>query len=318
MMFCMGNRMRSCRREMRLVLALLIGLWVVVANSGRASRGNGQPEGLGGGLKGGLIITGATPHRLIHFTFDDGPDPELTPRLLDKLDTAGVKATFFFSASRFRAQRRHSAKTAQIAREVLRRGHSVGSHSVIHRRMARMNGATLRDQLEESDRLFRRVFGFPTHLFRPPFGSRARRVDRMLAARGYTTVLWNIGMADWVSDSAPQVLQTFRRVMARVQREKGQRGGVVLLHDTHSWSVDAFELIHAHLLTRNCELLARSEELYDIVPDLSLFFVPRGASQPPDFAPEAPSQPEVFAARQAQLRRETKRRCGQTSPPSAQ
>ena len=47
------------------------------------------------------VVTGETPHRLLHFTFDDGPDPTTTPPVLDALERNGVRATFFFSASRF-------------------------------------------------------------------------------------------------------------------------------------------------------------------------------------------------------------------------
>lgn len=259
-------------------------------------------------FSGGRLITGATPQRIIHFTFDDGPDPRTTPALLDALDEAGVKATFFFSASRFSSRLRRNAGVRELAREVLERGHTVGSHSVEHVRMSRLGPAALRAQIAESDRLFREVLGAPVRLFRPPFGARNSALDRILARAGYTTVLWNIGLADWVERPAPELLETFRKVLARNQRD-GQRGGVVLLHDTHSWSVEAFRLIMRDLERRNCELLSRDEELYDVVDTLAPFFVPAEGAPPGAQAPPAVLSAASMAARQQELRRRLESRC---------
>ncbi len=272
--------MRFSFRFRRVLFWLTVFLAFIVAIAAASQERNANAQlnrtGLGYGLGNGLIISGASANRIIHFTFDDGPDPKLTPRILDMLDAASVKATFFFSASRFRGREKRNRQAADIAREALRRGHTIGSHSVDHKRMYSMDRETVRKQLDESEALFQSVFGERTWLFRPPHGSRSRVVDAMLAQRGYTTVLWNIGMADWLLNSADGVLRTWRRVLARLEREKGQRGGVVLLHDTHDWSVEAFELIYADIMKRNCRLLENGEELFDIVDDLRLFHVPRG------------------------------------------
>ncbi|MBN1653034.1 MAG: polysaccharide deacetylase family protein [Deltaproteobacteria bacterium] len=287
---------------------------VAVSQDEQSYRGE-ETTGLASGLANGLIISGATAHRIIHFTFDDGPDPRFTPMLLDKLDAVSVKATFFFSASRFRGQDKRNRYAVEIAREALRRGHTIGSHSVDHKRMFRMDQQSVREQLEENDELFQRVFGRRTWLFRPPHGSRSPIVDKMLAERGYTTVLWNIGMADWLSTSAQEVLHTWKRVLERLERETGQRGGVVLLHDTHAWSVDAFDLIYADIMKRNCRLLEQGEELYDVVNDLGFFFAERGQTQPGIFAPAVFLKPAILAARQAHLREDTRYRCVETDSP---
>ena len=276
---------------------------------GTASGPPKGPAGLGQALSGGQVITGVTPHRIIHFTFDDGPDPRNTPRLLDRLDQAGVKATFFFSASRFTGQNRRHAQAPALAREVLRRGHHVGSHSVRHQRMARLRPSALRQELDASERLFGAVFGANTALFRPPFGSRNRALDRMLGERGYTTVMWNLGLADWVQRPPQDLLQTFIKVQAREAR-RGSPGGVVLMHDSHAWTVEAFELIHAHLQARNCELLAQGGELFEVVDDLRDFLVPAPRHGAAADAPPARVPAGALAARQARLRARARERCG--------
>jgi peptidoglycan/xylan/chitin deacetylase (PgdA/CDA1 family) len=300
-------------------LTLFLAFTIAIAAASQDRNANARPKkiGLGYGLGNGLIISGASVHRIIHFTFDDGPDPELTPRLLDMLDTVSVKATFFFSASRFRGRGKRNRRAADIARDALRRGHTIGSHSVDHKRMYLMDRETIRKQLDESEALFQRVFGQRTWLFRPPHGSRSRIVDAMLAKRGYTTVLWNIGMADWLLNSEDSVLRTWRRVLARLEREKGQRGGVVLLHDTHASSVNAFELIHADIMKRNCRLLENGEELFDIVDDLRLFHVERGHAQPGVFSPVVSLKRSILLQRQSRLRKETRTRCARTNNPQS-
>lgn len=267
------------------------------------------PAGLGSRLRDGMIISGATAHRILHFTFDDGPDLQITPAFLEKLDKAEIKATFFFSASRFRAGRLHSGKAAELAREVLKRGHSVGIHSVDHQRMFRMSPQEIERQLDQSEQLFTKVFGSRTWLFRPPWGSHSVAADRLLAARGYTVVLWNLCVADWVTRPVKEMLRTWRQVLAKVERTKGHRGGVVLLHDTHPWTLEAFDLVYADIMERNCRLLKSGQELYDIVDDLGLFFTPRAGAGPSQRAPSAAPDAAVLQARQARLKEKTAARC---------
>jgi peptidoglycan/xylan/chitin deacetylase (PgdA/CDA1 family) len=229
-------------------------------------------------------LVGNTPRRLLHFTFDDGPHATETPRLLDALDRFGVKATFFFSASRFASAEKRNAGASELARQVAARGHAIGSHSFDHVPMARLSPPQLKEQLARSDAMFERVFGARSHLFRPPKGSRNRALEGMLEQRRDTTVMWNVGLADWVERPPQQILETFFKVLARNEKRDGDRGGIVLLHDTHSWSVDGFVLIMEALQARNCELLERGEELYEVVDSLAPFVAPAPQAKPAQVA----------------------------------
>lgn len=265
---------------------------------------------LGHDLANGRVITGVTGHRIIHFTFDDGPDPRTTPRLLDRLDAHGIKATFFYSASRFESRARRNAGVPELARQILSRGHSVGSHSVDHVRMGRLSPSDQRAQLDRNDALFQEVFGARPYLFRPPYGSRSSSLDMMLSERGYTTVMWNLGVADWVARPPEHILITWQRVLARADRN-GERGGVVLLHDTHAWTADALDLIMADLAQRNCELMQDPHaELYDVVPTLRPFFQARAADDA--LATETTAvtlDAEALRQRQTALREQARTRC---------
>lgn len=260
-------------------------------------------------LRDGKIITGRTPHRLILFTFDDGPDPRYTPRLLDRLDALDVKAVFFLTASRMAGNNPWERRNQEIAREIVRRGHIVGNHTLDHAQLPLLDDAAALAQVDAAEAIFERVLGGRTWLFRPPGGARSARIDRLIAERGYTQMIWNLGTGDFQVRSADDVMRVWLRVLERREREHGDRGGIVLMHDTHEWSVDAFPRMVNYLRERNCELLEQGEELYDIVDDPALFFAPRAGANPSDEAPVATPSRTILAERQRALREETARRC---------
>jgi peptidoglycan/xylan/chitin deacetylase (PgdA/CDA1 family) len=265
--------------------------------------------GLGGAFKKGAVMTGASSHRLILFTFDDGPDRRTTPLLLDRLDAVGIKAVFFLVARRIASQTPLERQHANIAREIVRRGHIVGNHTHDHLQLPLLDNDDAIFQIVETERIFRKVFGGRPWLIRPPGGARSPRIDKILWKRGYTTMLWNIGAGDFQLNTAEQVYKTWRKVFNRRQNDEGERGGIIMLHDTHPWSVDAFQLIVSDLMDRNCRLLKKGEELFDIVDDPSFFF--RVRSKKPEEAQSAPLalDPQLLASRQQRLRRETAQRC---------
>lgn len=264
---------------------------------------------IGAAFKQGKIITGATPHRLILFTFDDGPDPRTTPLLLDRLDDAGIKAVFFLVASRMAQTTPIEREQAMIAQEIVRRGHLVGGHTFDHAMLPGLDDAAVESELRRSDDVFVRVFGARPAMVRPPFGAHSTRVDQMIAAHGETVVLWNLGAGDFQVRSADEVYDTWLKVFERRERENGDRGGIVLLHDTYAWSVDAFQRIVSDLMARNCALLDHGEELFDFVDDPTFFYAPRAGAPADAEAPPAQLPPEVLEQRQAVLRERTARRC---------
>lgn len=263
---------------------------------------------LGEALRDGRIMTGATPHRLILFTFDDGPSRFTTPHLLDKLDAAGVRAIFFLTGSNMRGDNVAERKHQQIARETARRGHILAAHGYMHRQLPLLSDSEALSELTQTEMLFKKVLGSKPILFRPPGGARSARIDKLIADRGYTMVLWNLGAGDYQVRTAEEVHQTWRAVLER-REAQGERGGIILLHDTYAWSVEAFQLIVHDLLERNCDLLDTNEELYDFVDDPALFFEARGDADASTLARPATIDADVLAARQARLREETEQRC---------
>ena len=256
----------------------------------------------------GMVITGATDHRLILFTFDDGPDTRNTPQLLDTLDEYGVRAGFFLTTHRLDGHGPWQEANRELAREIVRRGHIIGNHTAEHAQLPLLDSADVLSQARRADDVLEELLGSRAWLFRPPGGARSPRVDRVLARRGYTQVLWNIGTGDFQVRDPEQVLRTFTRVLARREREHGERGGIVLLHDTHAWSVAAVPRIVSWIRERNCELLEAGDELYDIVDDPRVFHAARSEDASAE-APRAALPETVMASRQRALRAQATQRC---------
>lgn len=258
----------------------------------------------------GVITTGASAHRLILFTFDDGPNLRYTEPLLDALDLADIRAVFFVTTRRFVGNLPHERQSAELVREIVRRGHIIGTHTMDHIQLPLVSNDDMRVQVDESADLIEGITGVRPIWVRPPGGSRSARVDGYLARTGFTQMLWNLGTGDFQVRSSDDVLTTFRRVLERREAEAGERGGIVLLHDIHAWSVEAFPRIVAYLDQRNCELLEQGEELFDFVDDPALFYRQRGPNEDAStVAPLLALDEGVLEVRQARARIRAEARC---------
>jgi peptidoglycan/xylan/chitin deacetylase (PgdA/CDA1 family) len=159
----------------------------------------------------------------VAITFDDGPDPEATPAILDALDTLGWQATFFCLGTQVR-------RSPDLTRELVRRGHEVAVHGDSHRsHLRRPVTSTVPDLLRARDTI-EEVAGVPVRWFRPPYGAVSSAT--LVAARksGLQLVLWTTWGLDW------QPRATGRTVAANVARTF-RPGATVLLHDSDITSI---------------------------------------------------------------------------------
>ena len=150
-------------------------------------------------------------------TFDDGPDPEVTPRVLDLLDAKRAYATFFCVSKLV-------AKHAALAREIVRRGHAVENHSAEHSPTLPFRGVRgLMRDIGDAQQSIADVTGAVPRFFRPPFGVRTPLTEPALARLGMHCVGWSVRSYDTVDTDGERVA---RRVIARMCP-----GSIVLLHD---------------------------------------------------------------------------------------
>jgi peptidoglycan/xylan/chitin deacetylase (PgdA/CDA1 family) len=196
-------------------------------------------------------MLGWTRPGMIALTFDDGPDHATTPRVLAALDAYRVPATFFVVGWRFDDRSRRDRKNAAVLRDIARRGHAIGNHTLEHDDLTAMSARRMEYEIDHTERMVKRVLGYRPYLFRAPFGAMNGRVRRAVARRGYTEVRWNIDVRDWRRQ--PWLAH---RVLGEVFRRDG---GIVLLHDTKSWTSDALPGLLAELEEENCRRLLVDE-----------------------------------------------------------
>jgi peptidoglycan-N-acetylglucosamine deacetylase len=146
---------------------------------------------------GRTLIAPHAPGELA-LTFDDGPNPAWTPRLLDILAEHNVHATFFMVG-------RFAQAEPALARRIADAGHLVGNHTWSHPNLARSTAAKVRDELTRTSDTLAQITGRPIRFFRPPYGARRPAVLRIARSIGLTPVTWNAMTSDWVDPSADHI-----------------------------------------------------------------------------------------------------------------
>jgi peptidoglycan/xylan/chitin deacetylase (PgdA/CDA1 family) len=160
----------------------------------------------------------AARRREISLTFDDGPDPEVTPRVLELLDRYQAKASFFCIGEKAAAQ-------PELVKEIARRGHSVENHSYHHHCAFALFGISrLRREVDAAQAAVASITGRPPVFFRAPAGFRSPLLDPVLAPRGLRYVSWTRRGFDAVSTDPRRILQRLTRGLAA--------GDVLLMHDS--------------------------------------------------------------------------------------
>lgn len=152
----------------------------------------------------------------VYLTFDDGPDPEWTPRVLDTLAQAGVQATFF-------AVGQQAQRSPELMRRVHAAGHAIGNHTFSHRHPWFMSQRTARAQVRDGAKALSDVLGVAPRFYRPPHGRQRACMSDEAQRCGEQTVLWDVSAVDWGPLGAADGIEK------RLDAVKG--GDIVLMHD---------------------------------------------------------------------------------------
>lgn len=179
------------------------------------------------------ISTGVTN---ITLTFDDGPHPTHTPKLLTTLGSLGIKAVFFVVGKQL------EGAGAGILQRIKDLGHQVGNHSYSHANLAKLSEADVTSELGRTQTLIGAI-GTQKKYFRPPYGSLNATVKKVATAAGMTTVLWNVDTLDWKHRSADWIAEGLGQI-----KSGGQY--IVLMHDIHETTVSNVETFVSKLRTK--------------------------------------------------------------------
>lgn len=185
-------------------------------------------------------VTELVGKKLVALTFDDGPDAEVTGKVLDALKSKGVRATFFVVGSRLR-------DGAELAKRAEQEGHEVESHSMGHRDMSTMTAAEVQVDAATMEQLFMEKLGHRPMMLRPPYGA----VNQAVRNLSIPLMLWSVDTQDWGAQTAAEVRAA---AMGAVFD-----GAVILMHDTHAVTAEAVAGLVDELRGQGYELVTVAE-----------------------------------------------------------
>jgi peptidoglycan/xylan/chitin deacetylase (PgdA/CDA1 family) len=184
---------------------------------------------------------------IVAMTFDDGPHPTLTPKLLDLLKERNIKATFFVVGK--------NAKTyPNIIRRIIAEGHEIGNHTYSHLSLTGLSDEQIRKELQQSEDAVFAAANYRPQLIRPPYGAINTRVKQfMFSDFGYTTILWSVDPQDWRRPGSAVVTS---RLLA------GARPGAIMLsHDIHPGTIAAMPAFFDQMLAKGYQFVTVSQLL---------------------------------------------------------
>lgn len=212
----------------------------------------------------------------IAMTFDDGPHPSNTPRLLNMLKERNIKATFFVVGQL-------AKEYPDIIRRILADGHEIGNHTMTHPTITRISEDKLQREIGGTHKALVDIAGYHPRLFRPPGGAtNAVLKQRFFDEYGYCTIMWSVDPQDW---KRPGVSVVTSRLV-----NGAHNGAILLCHDLHAPTIDAMPNTFDTLLTKGFRFVTVSQLLNMEASN------PAPVAPPAAAAPAAPGPAPVSAA----------------------
>jgi peptidoglycan/xylan/chitin deacetylase (PgdA/CDA1 family) len=183
----------------------------------------------------------------IAMTFDDGPHPQNTPRLLDMLSARNIKATFYVIGQSVNLY-------PQIVRRTVAEGHEIGNHTNSHRLLSKLGNDDVRSEVGRCRDAIVNAAGVSPRTLRPPYGGMLQAQREMIFEEfGTPIILWSVDPLDW-KRPGPSVVSS--RIIAGASA-----GGIVLSHDLHGQTVDAMPATLDALLRKGFQFVTVSQLL---------------------------------------------------------
>ncbi len=151
----------------------------------------------------------------VALTFDDGPDTDFTPKILDVLRKNNVKATFFIVGKRAAA---HPEMVKLIAAE----GHAIGNHTWDHPDLVKLTPDQIKSEIDRTEQQLHSILGYLPSLFRPPYGAATHNDVAIIAALGYKVIDWSVDTRDWAGVPVATIMDNVHKEV--------KPGGIILEH----------------------------------------------------------------------------------------
>lgn len=183
--------------------------------------------------------------KLVALTFDDGPHPVYTERLLDGLKERNVKATFFLIG-------KSADKYPDLVKRMAEEGHLIGNHTMDHVQLNHQTYEKALEQIRKSNQVISQITGQTPRYIRPPFGEWSKELEEEV---DMTAVLWDVDPVDWK-------VKNTETVVKRILKNAGE-GDIILLHDVYGTSVDAALEIIDQMRAEGYEFVTVDEIILD-------------------------------------------------------
>lgn len=190
-------------------------------------------------------ISDAGELKRIAITFDDGPHPVYTKRLLDGLKERNVKATFFVTGE-------HAEQCPDIIKRMHDEGHLIGNHTYSHIQLTSSNREKFSGELVKTSEIIKGITGEETQYVRPPYGLWDKSLEAQL---NMFPVLWNVDPLDWCTSNASKVARSVIR--------DAEENDIILMHDYYASSVNAALMIIDELTKEGYSFVTVDEILFD-------------------------------------------------------
>jgi peptidoglycan/xylan/chitin deacetylase (PgdA/CDA1 family) len=181
----------------------------------------------------------------IAITFDDGPDPKLTPQILDILAKENVKASFFVIGNKIEEQK-------ELLQRIYNEGHTVGNHSFSHtKQLTTTSTAKLKKDIANCSSAIEKIIQHKPLFFRPPFGITSPRYNRAIQQLNMKSIGWNVRSLDTKANDA---VTLYNKIIKKVTE-----GSILLLHDTQKITIEVLPKLIKHCKDNGINIVSLPE-----------------------------------------------------------
>ncbi len=188
-----------------------------------------------------------TDQKTVALTFDDGPHPQKTQKILDVLKKYGVRATFFVIGE-------NAKKYPEQLQMIVADGHEIGNHTYDHKSLYKQSEDTLCQSVEKCKQTIKEITGIETVYFRPPEGYMNDAIAMSMNHKGYNVILWRVDTYDWKGLSGDQIAKNVLNTV--------KNGDIILMHDyiwRKSYTEKALDIIIPELQKQGYSFVTASE-----------------------------------------------------------
>lgn len=201
---------------------------------------------------GSFFFIGPRDTKTVALTFDDGPDEQATPQILNILKENSVKGTFFVIG-------KNAQSHPEMLRRIIAEGHIIANHTWDHPNMARLNPSQARRQIERNQEQLEQLTGLKTALVRLPWGNASAEVMDLVRQDGYRVIGWSADSFDWREPRTARILSSLDAQI--------HPGAIILLHsvvfpETQGVTVKVLPLLIKNLKAQGYRLVTVDELLH--------------------------------------------------------